>query len=276
MKNVSPRLSLTDLFKLGFFLLAQVRYVLMVLTCIGLILLFNAENKFSQSLRDNLSSHVGNAYALLVSPLHATAQLPKYIGSYFLAIDENRKLKARLEQITIEMEKFKIEAEETARLKQQLNLFDSSRKNTLTARIFSTQDTGQEKMLSLGLGSAAGIKISDVAFHNNSVIGKVIKTSANTALIQSIMDSNSKIPAITSRGSHKMIVLGTGIGSYLSAVLYNSLDLPEAGDLVITSGDGGIYPYGLIIGEVVLQGNKVLVKPSLETADIHYATVLLN
>jgi rod shape-determining protein MreC len=81
------------------------------------------------------------------------------------------------------------------------------------------------------------------------VIGQILKTSPDYATVLLMTDYNSAIDAIVQRTRAKAIVEGKEENRCQLKYLLRTEEV-EVGDIVITSGLGGIFPKGLTIGEV--------------------------
>lgn len=265
-----------QVFALALYFLSHLRKVVGIVLCILIIILLNSSHDLSHRIKEKTGSLVGSAYAFFTFPLSTFSGLPDFFYNYMLAVEENTFLKKKVESLTQELLQLKLELGEANRLKQQLNFIGSSQTNILTGRIISYNDNSSGHVFALNIGSADGVNISNVVVNNNILLGKIIDVGTHTAKIQSILDSTSRVPAITSNGRQKMIIGGNGVGNFIAPIFFNTLEPPKDGDIVITSGDGGIFPYGLIIGAISLVGTNITIKPAQDLLDLEFAQVLIT
>ena len=240
------------------------------------MILFNSSHDFSRNIRESAGTMVSSTYAFITSPISAFSGWPDFFYNYMLAVEENSILKRDINHQAQEILNLKLELGEARSLKQQLNFSEQGKPESISSRLISYNDSSYGHIFALNIGSAEGINISDVVVNNNILLGKIIDVSTHTAKIQSTIDSSSRIPAITSEGRQKMIVGGNGIGNFITPIFLNTLEQPKDGDLVITSGDGGIFPYGLVIGSISLVGTRIIIKPALDLLDLEFAQVLIK
>jgi len=114
-------------------------------------------------------------------------------------------------------------------------------------------------------GSLKGIEEDDAVIGFDGVFGKVLKVGSESAVIQTLMNYNVALSAIDQRSDVKGI-LKWDMKFYLEGVpLYADV---EAGDTIVTSGRGSIFPRGLRIGKVtkIIRGestykSKIEVEP---------------
>ena len=125
-----------------------------------------------------------------------------------------------------------------------------------------------------------------VVINSKGLIGKVIKSSTFTSDIRLITtsDTNNKISVHISNGSNNLYGLINSY-DYNNNVLElegisNTKDV-NIGDLVYTSGLGGIFPSGILIGKVTEittdsydLAKIIKVSPSVDFTDINYVSIL--
>ncbi len=276
MKKALSNSGIKHILALAIFFLGHLRNVIGIFFCIIIMILLNSSHDFSRSIKERAATMVSSTYAVITSPLSLFSSWPDFFYNYMLAVEENAILKRDINTLSQELSNLKLELGEARSLKQQLNFSELNKPGTVSSRIISYNDSSFGHIFALNIGSAEGVNVSDVVVNNNILLGKIIDVSTHAAKIQSTIDSSSRIPAITSDGRQKMIVGGNGIGNFITPIFLNTLEQPKDGDLVITSGDGGIFPYGLVIGSISLVGSKFIIKPALDLLDLEFAQVLIR
>ena len=140
--------------------------------------------------------------------------------------------------------------------------------------------------ITINKGSYNGIKKDMVVINGKGLIGRVIKTSTFTSDVRLITtsDTNNKISVHISNGDYDLYGL---INSYdynknvleLEGIS-NTKDV-NIGDYVYTSGLGGVFPTGILIGiveEITTDSYDlakiIKVKPSADFNDINYVSIL--
>ena len=108
----------------------------------------------------------------------------------------------------------------------------------------------------------------------SGVIGEVVSTTADTSIIRLITDPNSGVAATVQQRSADCIVTGSLDGVLSLSGLDANVDI-QIGDTVTTSGLGGSYCKGLLLGTVSQvvkntsgSGNKVIISPNEQIDDI--------
>jgi len=130
------------------------------------------------------------------------------------------------------------------------------------------------KTLVLDKGSRDGFFKDMPVIKPGGIVGRVIAIKHHSAQVLLITDVNSAVPAVIESSRVKGIVKGRGDGS-LSLEYVKSDENVKAGDLVVTSGLGGIFPRGITIGTVRSIRRpqhkmfaEILLKPGVEIGQI--------
>ena len=200
---------------------------------------------------------------------------------------ENKILKSNLdsyESVKTENEELR---QEINRLKGELNIEHVlSDYDYLNATVVSRNATSWYNVLTIDKGSHNGITEGMVVINSTGVIGKTTNVSTFTCDVRLITttDTNNKISVnILSDGKRLTGVINkydysTG---YLEIEGISNTDKVTVGDVVYTSGLGGVFPSGILIGKVseittdVYDLAKIInVTPSADFNDINYVTVL--
>lgn len=177
-----------------------------------------------------------------------------------------RERVATLEGEVAQREEAKIENDA---LRAQLGFAQSGNYRLVHGQIISQDPTNYQQVLTIDRGSSAGIKPGMVAVTGGVVVGTVVGTTPSTAKIQLITDFSSAVPVLDQNTRATGLVHGTrGFGLALEMV--PQTDQLAAGDTLITSGFGGDYPNGLVVGTV----GQVKKRDAdvFQTADIRPAT----
>lgn len=128
------------------------------------------------------------------------------------------------------------------------------------ATIINRSPNSWYQTLTLNRGSADGVAVDDPVIGDLGLVGKIVSVSSTTSEVLMILDGEGQVSALvrnsTGNGTFG-IVQGTYKrgGSMLTTqgnlqMLFRREDNVNAGDLVLTSGRGGVYPQDVPIGKV--------------------------
>lgn len=138
--------------------------------------------------------------------------------------------------------------EENEFLKEKLNLINKKSWETNLAYIIG-RDFENNRSFVIDNGSRDGITVGmAVIIKGEVVIGKISDVNYGSSKVKTILDTQSKIAAVTA--ASKISGLAQGLGSDISLNLIAKDKTPEVGDLVISSGVDGLWPRGLVVGKI--------------------------
>lgn len=201
--------------------------------------------------------------------------------------EENEKLKTSIERIdAIETENIELRREIEA-LKEELNIdYVLTDYEYLNATVISRNIGYWYNTLTIDKGSKSGIEEGMVVVNSTGLIGKIIRTTTFTSEVRLITtsDTNNKISVSISNGNNKINGL---INRYdyennlLEVEGISNTEEVNVGDFVYTSGLGGVFPSGILIGTVESittdeydLAKIINVKPSADFNDINYVAIL--
>lgn len=158
-----------------------------------------------------------------------------------------REQNQKLRQLLSDAEEYRQEAE---RLQGLLDMKQVSGVTGPVAHIVGRSANAWDQSITIDLGSADGVEAGMTIMGTSGVIGQVSRTSAETSTVRLLTDPNSGAAVMIQSSRANGIVRGS-----INGLLYlEDLDegvVPEVGDVIITSGLGGSYQRGLIVGAVV-------------------------
>ncbi|MBQ6394746.1 MAG: rod shape-determining protein MreC [Atopobiaceae bacterium] len=157
--------------------------------------------------------------------------------------EENRILRAR----NAELE----EAELTvARLQDLLELKSTYQLKSTAARIISGSSDSWTSTVTIDKGTQAGLSIGMPVCSSTGVIGQIIECGPTSSVVRLLGDESSRIPAMVESSRAEGVLRGSVDGTLILGSVPVDQIVSE-GDIIITSGLGGMFPKGLPLGVVV-------------------------
>ena len=167
---------------------------------------------------------------------------------------ENAQLRQRVEQMENEMRDSRAAADENERLKGLLNLKESSNYEVVAARVIARDPSMWFDTVTINRGRSSGISLNMPVVTSGGIVGRVVATSPWTAEVMLITDEKAAAGAVVGQlGQSNALgsVRGLGINGLVEMRYVSGLEEVNVGDYVLTTGQDGIYPSGLNVGEVV-------------------------
>lgn len=208
------------------------------------------------------------------------------VGSWFSGLSVSRTEIETLRQQNIEMRQRLIELEEARqeneRLRELVGFVESRELEVLGARVIGRPTTAWESVITIDRGKDDGIETGMAVLAARGVIGQVVETSERSSKVLLITDQRSGVAAMLQSTRAEGVVRGSVNGD-LSLDFVSRDTTVTVSDVVLTSGMGGVYPKGLLIGEVAdVQMNEadlhptIRVRPSAVIMDLEEVVVLLD
>ena len=208
--------------------------------------------------RWNHLEQVRSTLSVVIYPLQFTASLPSRFGSWLGALSNSRDVllaqRKQLSQENLELrarlQQFEALETENVRLRGLLDSSFTIGDRVLVAELIAVDlDLFRQQVL-INKGSKSGIYIGQAVLDANAVMGQVTHVSPGTATVLLITDARHALPIQVNRNGLRTIAFGTGIIDRLELPqLPNNADI-EVGDLLVTSGFGGLFPPGYPVARV--------------------------
>lgn len=162
---------------------------------------------------------------------------------------ENARLRRQVEDLSRQVSLLREEALASRRLEQLLGIRQVAPGRTIAARVLARDPARWFSTLLIDRGSRDGIRRNDPVISADGVVGRVVEVTPTASRVLLISDSRSAVGVILQRSRDAGVVEGKG-GATLQ-LNYLSRETPvRVGDVVVTSGLGGVFPRGLVMGRV--------------------------
>jgi rod shape-determining protein MreC len=195
-------------------------------------------------------------------------------GNYWDAIHQNAKLKAERKKMLRRMIEAKAIAQENRQLKAALQLRERSRDAVAAGRIVGSSLSSPRRFAVLSVGAGDGVKVGMPVRSPDGLIGRVIDAGKLASRVLLISDRSNIIPSRLLRGGLPVIAQGRGDGTIDVRPLEVGRNPFKRGDIVITSGTGGLYPPLVPVARVVrLDDDGAIALPLADPANTSFAVV---
>ncbi|GAB5481332.1 MAG: hypothetical protein Pars92KO_10890 [Parasphingorhabdus sp.] len=181
----------------------------------------------------------------------ATGNAGDNISAYFNAASKNAAMERELRSNRIEILEARALKQENERLKRLLDLDKEVPDAIGMARLISSTSSSSRRMATLGLGTTDGILIGQPVRAPEGLVGRVLEAGPTTARILLVSDSQNVTPV--KRASDELPAFATGRADGTVDVRPINLGTNpfKGGDLLITSGSGGLYAPGIPVAVVI-------------------------
>jgi rod shape-determining protein MreC len=188
--------------------------------------------------------------------------------------EENRWLKAELE----ESEEVRLTNE---RLRHLLEFKVDVELPALPAQVIAMDAASWFRTVVIDKGTEHGLREGLAVVVAEGVVGRTVRCAPRQSRVLLITDASSAVASLVQKNRARGILRGRGETLHLEFVLHQ--EEIESGDMIITSGSGGIFPKGLTLGRVVQVVRsdhglfqEVTVAPSVDFSRLEEVLVLLR
>ena len=203
-------------------------------------------------------NRVRQAASVIVYPLQVGVDRPfsvwrramESLASRDELLEENARLKNELRDHDVRLQRMDTLEAENDRLRAMLDSSQRVADRMLVAEILSVDPDPYRQRFTINRGVLNGVYAGQALLDADGVVGQIDIVDALTSQAVLISDANHGLPVAVNRTGLRTIALGTGETGLLSLpYLTNSADVRE-GDLLVTSGLGGVFPPGYPVGRV--------------------------
>ncbi|MEM8630595.1 MAG: rod shape-determining protein MreC [Pseudomonadota bacterium] len=189
------------------------------------------------------------AFATLGRPITSLAGMADDFQSYRRIYEQNQELRRELQQMKAWREAALQLEQENAKLLDLNNVRLDPKLTFVTGVVQADSGSPFRRSVILNLGHRDGIQDGWAAMDGIGLVGRISGVGAQTSRVILLTDSNSRIPVtIQPSGLRAMMTGDNSPAPYLDFL--EESDNVRPGDRVVSSGDGGVFPADLLIGQV--------------------------
>ena len=200
------------------------------------------------------SAKLRMAFVRLCTPFVRLGDIIPIVHSRRELAQENIRLHAENDRLR-QLERALAETvAENQRLQRLFHLASHASLRTLGARVIGRDASNWWKTIQLDRGSDDGVHVNCPVLNADGLVGKVISVTCGESRVLLLLDPNCKVSALLQKMRETGVIAGLGAGfsraprCRMTFVERNAKVAP--GQAVITSGLGGVFPKGILIGTV--------------------------
>jgi rod shape-determining protein MreC len=195
-------------------------------------------------------------------------------GNYWDAARQNADLKREREAMLRRMVEAKAIFQENQQLKATLQLREHAHDAVAAGRIVGSSFNSLRRFAIFSAGTADGVRIGMPVRSPDGLVGRIIDAGALASRVLLVSDRANIVPARLLRGGIPVISQGRGDGTIDVRPLEVGRNPFKRGDIIITSGTGGLYPPLVPIARVIkLDDDGAVALPLADPANTSFAVV---
>jgi len=209
-----------------------------------------------------------------MAPVTGAVNILRDFQSYHRIVEQNAELKRELQQMKMWKEAALQLEQENARLLDLNNVRLDPRLTYITGVVLADSGSPFRQSVLINVGKRDGIVDGWAAMDGLGLVGRISGTGETTARVILLTDTSSRIPAVIQPSGQKAIVAGDNTADPPIDFIEDP-DRVRPGDRILTSGDGEVFPPGLLIGQVAKdRGGRLRVRLSADYERLEFLRVL--
>ncbi len=164
--------------------------------------------------------------------------------------EENKKLKSQMNELKANLVAYEESYQEAQRLKKLLSISKKYPYRFVTARVVGREQAALSRTVLINKGAADGLRNGMPVIAYPGLIGRLVDVSWHVSRVLLFIDENSNIDGIIQRNRTQGIVGGAGSRGMILKYISKAQDV-QKGDVIVSSGMGGVFPKGWLIGQVI-------------------------
>ena len=254
----------------------RIAHTLLVVFSFSLMFLGKADVSALRDARMGASDFIAPFVDFVSAPIRGVETMAQGIRTVASLRAENVRLQAENSMLKRWRRRAEILESENRQLRSVAGAVSPEKRRPLTARAVTAPGGAFAHTVLVANGSDAGIEVGNPVVTADGLVGLVVDVGKTYARVLMISDINAQIPVILASSSWPGVAVGNN-GTYLSLQFLPAEAAPKVGELVLTSGHGGVLPAGVPVGRVdLVRDGTVRVRPAVDLRHLSYVSILVG
>jgi len=246
----------------------------MALLLLGLFLVWRIDSPRVERFRAAFIDRVVPSFDWAMAPVTHLAAMVESFRSYASLYEQNQELRRELQQmkswkeaaVQLEQQNAKLLAQNQVRLDPKLT--------SVSGVVLADSGSPFRQSVLLNVGARDGIVDGWATMDGLGLVGRISGVGRTTSRVLLLTDTSSRIPVTIQPSGQKAMLVGDNTAAPPIEFLESADDV-RPGDRVVSSGDGGVFPAGLLVGQVA-QGTdrRLRVRLSADYQRLEFLRVL--
>ncbi len=249
---------------------------IVLLFLIGLFLLWRIDSPRVERFRAQVVDRVVPGFDWAMAPITGAVNILRDFQSYQRIHQQNQDLRRELQQMKAWKEAALQLEQENARLLDLNNVQLDPRLTYVTGVVLADSGSPFRQSVLINVGARDGIIDGWAAMDGLGLVGRISGVGNNTSRVILLTDTSSRIPVTIQPSGQNALLIGDNTAAPPIDFI-ESTDQVRPGDRVMTSGDGGVFPAGLLVGRVAQDpGGRMRAKLAADYERLEFLRVLRN
>lgn len=249
-------------------------YFALISAALVLLILGRSDNESVSRFRTTVTDFLAPVLNVLGEPVRSVSDLRQATADLWYTYQDNDRLRGDIERLSYWPQIARKLEQENAVLRAQLNLRPDPVPYFVTARVIADTGGAFVRTMVVNAGADDGVRRGQAAIAGAGLIGRVSDVGRRASRLLLLSDLNSRVPVVVEGARHRAVLAGDNTDRPRLIYLPARAEV-GAGDRIVTSGHGGVFPPGIPVGTVVLANDgEIRVQPLVDWDRLEYATLL--
>jgi rod shape-determining protein MreC len=221
-----------------------------VLVSLALLVLWRTDNPRLERIRMSLIDRAAPSMTLIDGPIDLAWNVARDYRQFIDVYDQNRALRREIQALRGWRERARVLEEENAQLRALNNVRLPPRITFVAGDVIADSGGPFREAVIVNVGRSDQIEDGAAAVDGSGLVGRVVGVGERASRLMLLTDFSSRVPVVIQPGAKRAMLTGDGTPAPKLEFI-DGHDRMQPGDLVETSGDGGVFPPDLPVGRVV-------------------------
>ena len=250
--------------------------VVLMLVLVGVFILWRIDSPRVERFRIAVIDRVVPNFDWAFAPVTGAANLIKDFQSYRKIYEQNQELRRELQR----MESWKEAAlqleQENARLLDLNNVRLDPRLTSISGNVLADSGSPYRQSVLINVGARDGILDGWAAMDGIGLDGRVSGVGERSSRVLLLTDASSRVPVTVQPSGQRGLIIGDNTLAPPIDFVENR-DMIRPGDRVVSSGDGDVFPSGVLIGHIAVDtGGRMRVRLAADYERLEFLRILRN
>lgn len=223
---------------------------LVVLISLALLFLWRTDNPRLERVRMSLIDTLAPSMTTVNAPIDFAWHVGRDYRDFIDVYDQNRALRREIQSLRTWRERARLLEEENAQLRALNNVRLPPRTTFVAGDVIADSGGPFREAVLVNVGRSDQIQDGAAAVDGLGLVGRVVGVGERASRLLLLTDFSSRVPVIVQPGARRAMLSGDGTAMPRLEFLDGG-DGIQPGDMVETTGDGGVFPPDLPVGQVV-------------------------
>lgn len=235
--------------------LRRVLIAILALLLLALFLFWRIDSPRAEQARMALIDRFVPGFEWALVPATKVSQMISGFQSYARLYEQNQELRRELQTMSAWKEAAVQLEQENAKLLVQNHVRIDPELTSVTGVVTVDSGSAFRQSVLMNVGSRDGIVDGWAVMDGLGLVGRVAGVGLRTSRVVLLTDPSSRVPVTIQPAGQQALLTGDNTPTPVLDFIENP-EMVKPGDRVVTSGDGGVFPPGLLVGQVVQRSDR--------------------